>query len=384
MADKQWRTVKFPAVILWPKDYTAKGGLWQRYFDLYDSELADDKPHTASRAFYVENQEQLEAGAEVFNPTRFDPQTHVSTIHYLMDQMRLIGRAAFDSEYQQEPKRPDFKLDVSPRDVLAKRLDGVPRCTIPPGYVLTVASTDLNVSRWLTTVVCAFKPDGSCHVAWIDYQRCSIPTTIPQAEYNQRVFAELEKLQDRLLALNIKINCHAIDGSGIPFDAVTGFCKTTKKIPSCAFLGRASHIFNPYVRSKLRDPIGRTILCGDDAAHAGNPTGTKYVFWDADEGKVAVQKAILAPVGSVGSLTIYDGDGKEVSAFALQVCNEKLIGITNKPDGRAIHQWRTRNPQDALDALAQARAACQQNNILGTGLTQATAKTISPGKAQLL
>ena len=149
---------------------------------MYDAELADDKPHTESRAFYAEIQKQLEEGAETFN-SRYDPQTHVSTVHYLMDQMRLIGRAAFDSEYQQEPKRPDFNLNITPKDVLSKRVD-VPRLVVPPGYVLTVASSDLNVSRAITTTIVTFRPDGTAHVLWQDFQRCKIPANLPQAEYN--------------------------------------------------------------------------------------------------------------------------------------------------------------------------------------------------------
>lgn len=274
----------------------------------------------------------------------------------------------------------EFKLDVTAKDVLLKVIDA-PWLTVPEGYILTVASTDLNVSYGLTTVLVCFKIDGSAHVIWHDIQPCRIPSTLTQAEYNQQVYAQLEKLQDRLLALNVKIDCHAIDGSGIPFDCVTSFCRTTKKIPSCAFLGRASHVFNPFVRSKLRDAVGNTILCGDAQAHAGNSLGVRYVFWDADKYKMAVHKAILAPSGSIGALTIYDGDSKEHSEFALQMCNEKIISIQHKADGRDYFSWRTREKHDFLDAVAQSYAACTQNNILGTGLA---AKTITPSKAQLL
>jgi len=66
--------------------------------------------------------------------------------------------------------------------------------------------------------------------------------------------------------LNIKIDGLAIDAGGRNFDAVCGFAKVAMRtvgIPACAFAGRAANIFNPFVRSRLRDAIGRTVLCGD-------------------------------------------------------------------------------------------------------------------------
>jgi hypothetical protein len=183
------------------------------------------------------------------------------------------------------------------------------------------------------------------------------------------------------LGLNVKIDCHAIDSSGIPFDCVTSFARTTKKIPTCSFLGRASHVFNPYVRSKLRDAVGDTILCGDAQAHAGNSLGIKYVFWNADKYKMAVHKAILAPVGSVGSMTLFNADSRTHSEIALQICNEKIVSIVHKQDGRDFFSWKSREPHDFLDACAQAYAAAAQQNLLGTGIQS---RTITPGRAQLL
>lgn len=157
----------------------------------------------------------------------------------------------------------------------------------------------------------------------------------------------------------IKIDGWGIDASGIPFDPVTMFAKSSLKtvgISACAMLGRASHIFNPFVRSRLRDAINRTVLCGDPAEHVKAGAGKKYVFWDSDYYRELVQKAFLANVGSSGSCTLYKGDADEHSEYAMQICNEKLLLVQHKKDEKDVYSWKTHEPHDSLDSTAQAFA----------------------------
>ena len=82
----------------------------------------------------------------------------------------------------------------------------------------------------------------------------------------------------------------AIDAGGRNWDAVCNFTKVASRqvgIPLCAFAGRSANIFNPFVRSRLRDSIGKTVLCGDAQEHVKSGAGKKYVFFDADFYKVA-------------------------------------------------------------------------------------------------
>ena len=47
-------------------------------------------------------------------------------------------------------------------------------------------------------------------------------------------------------------------------------------------LGRASHVFNPFVRTRLRDSVNKTVLCGDAQEHVKSGAGKKYMFWNSD------------------------------------------------------------------------------------------------------
>lgn len=150
----------------------------------------------------------------------------------------------------------------------------------------------------------------------------------------------------------------------------------TVGISACAMLGRASHIFNPFVRSRLRDSIGRTVLCGDPAEHVKAGAGKKYVFWDSDYYREIVQKAFLANVGSPGSCTLYKGDADEHSEYAMQVCNEKLLLIQHKKDGKDIYSWKSHEKHDALDSTAQAFAIAATQGISGTNIKRHVAAAV--------
>lgn len=53
--DKAWKVSRFPAVTSFPKDWEANGekGLWGRYFELFDAEIATDQGHGKSLEFYL-------------------------------------------------------------------------------------------------------------------------------------------------------------------------------------------------------------------------------------------------------------------------------------------------------------------------------------------
>ena len=55
--------------------------------------------------------------------------------------------------------------------------------------------------------------------------------------------------------------------------------------------------------------------------------GSKYMFWDSDYYRAMVQKAFLAPVGSIGGAQLFDAPAKLHTEFALQVCGEKLLYV---------------------------------------------------------
>ncbi len=79
--DPNWVTVCFPAIINFGNIESA---LWKQYWDLYDTESIEDKPHEESDAFYIDHQQDLEGGFELYNPDCFTQGENVSGVQSLM------------------------------------------------------------------------------------------------------------------------------------------------------------------------------------------------------------------------------------------------------------------------------------------------------------
>lgn len=191
---------------------------------------------------------------------------------------------------------------------------------------------------------------------------------MPDTRYNALVETELGKAMSKIKALGIKVSGVAIDCGGRQWDAVNLFAKnnTTKDFPICAFAGRSSPQFDTYAfsRGRLKDPMGRTVLCGDKEEQAQPGNGFRYVFFDADFYKHQVIRGFNSMVGDVGSLSIYD-PGKETDhqQFYMEMCNEQLKSITERENGQKIYSWLTKEPHDYIDSAAMCRAVLSQLGI---------------------
>lgn len=195
-------------------------------------------------------------------------------------------------------------------------------------------------------------------VIYHKFRKCRIPINIPEQDYYQRVYDILCKHGAELKALGIKLNAWAIDANGVPNKAVEDFCRNSMRIcgiPACGFVGRASHAYRSFLKSRLKEDVNRTLLCGDEAEHKQPGTGRKWTVFDSDYYHERVQKGFLQEIGNVGSLTWYEGH--DHTEWALQVCAEKLLLKRNRQDGTVEYHWKDIGDHDALDSIGQALAA---------------------------
>lgn len=367
-SDPIWKTTVWPSIIKWPKDIEDNGdkGLWGEYFRMYDTENVADKAHDDSLRFYKKNRAKMDDGSEVFNPSRFKlSDGHVSALQALLEKRHMIGDAAFSAEMQMKPKRYSCQLDLSPKVVVSK-IGQTHKLEVPDGFVFVAASTDLNVSHAATTAIVAFKTDMTSRVICYKIHSCHIDQTLNETEYNQAVFDLLVNVGKWLKGLGVKIDGWAIDAGGRNWDAVCNFSKNARRLvqlPACAFAGRASHIFNPFVRSRLRDAIGRTVLCGSPEEHIKSGAGNKYVFFDADLCKEMAQRAFMSELDAPGSCSLYYGSAEEHSEFAIQVCNEKLLFVKHGQDGRNTYRWKSAEPHDYLDCMSMCYAVATSQGL---------------------
>lgn len=256
-------------------------------------------------------------------------------------------------------------MNISPKGVLGN-ISGNPKSEVPDGYVFVAAATDLNVSYAASTVVTAFKPDMTSIVLAHFLVKCHIDQLLPETQYNQAVYKLLSDVGQKLKATGMKFDGWAIDSGGRNWEAVCQYTKQSMMscgIRSCAFAGRAAHIFNPFVRTRLREAIGRTVLCGDAKEHIKAGSGCKYVFFDADLYKELAQRAFLSEAGSPGSCSLYSGTKEEHSDFALQFCNERLLTVGRMSNGKSQYTWKSKDPHDYLDCMSMCYAVAASQGI---------------------
>ena len=182
------------------------------------------------------------------------------------------------------PVKHSYSIDISPSKVIQK-IATEKMLEVPDEYVFVAGAIDLNTSYAATALLMAFKPDTTSQVIWHDTFAMNIDQKLPDIAYNAAVHERLTCICQQLKGLGVKIDGLAIDAGGRNWNAVCNFCKVSTRtigLPMCAFAGRSANMFNPFVRSRLRDAIGKTVLCGDAKEHVKSGAGNKYVFFDAD------------------------------------------------------------------------------------------------------
>lgn len=353
--NKAWKTSVYPAIIQYPTNMK----LWDKYFNLYNTELVELRPHDESLQFYKDNFEAMNEGSQVFNPNRFSKvDGHISAIQKLLEMKNEIGEGAFESEYQMNPQQLEFALPITPT-IIQSRKSILKELEIPSENVqFVVASSDLNLSKYITTTIVVFLNNQTATVIYHKFRKCKVPINIPEQEYYNKVYDLLSKHGKELKALGIRIDAWAIDANGVPAKAVQDFSKNSYQIcgiPAAGFIGRASHSYRSYLKSRLKEDVNRTLLCGDDDEHKQAGSGRRWTFFDSDYYHEKVQKGFLQEIGNIGSITWYNGN--DHTQWSIQVCAEKLLAKRQRQDGTFEYTWKDNGDHDALDSIGQALAA---------------------------
>lgn len=104
-----------------------------------------DFARTRSRAWYVENRKAFES-VEVLDPLQFDQKREEDAVHHILNLRARLGERSFNAEIMMEVADVSSELTIT-ADLVATRLNGAPRCTLPPGTSEAVAFVDVNVAK---------------------------------------------------------------------------------------------------------------------------------------------------------------------------------------------------------------------------------------------
>jgi hypothetical protein len=161
-ARPEWQGERTKMLVSFPANLE----LWDRYKELRDRDFAEGGDGSAATAFYLENREAMDAGAEASWPDRFK-DGEVSAVQSAMNWF-LTDRREFMAEGQNEPE-PEGGLAGAKElraDLVAARLSGVPRLSVPREAARVTAFVDCGKGlHWYC--VCAW--DAAFGGSVIDY-----------------------------------------------------------------------------------------------------------------------------------------------------------------------------------------------------------------------
>ena len=166
----------------------------------------------------------------------------------------------------------------------------------------------------MTTVIMAFTRKQTAHIIYHKFRKCRIPANIPEHDYYQRLYnllgehgRELKNIADEH---GFKIQGWSIDCGGTNWNPVLDFAKNSIRIcglPCCGFAGKASHAYRSFMRSRLKEDVNRTLLCGDEDERKKSGSGRRWTYFDSDGFHEQTQKGFLQEVGNIGSISWYQG-----------------------------------------------------------------------------
>ena len=358
-ANPQWRGIRLRLLEKIPESE-----LWEEYHRIRERELQSDTGHDESTAFYTDNRDELDAGANPRWLQRYNPN-EVSAVQHAMNLLQDRGRETFASEYQNEPQEQetaDFELRA---DELRHRLSRIPRGIVPDNSTRLTAFVDVheNLLYWLTL---ATDDDFS---AWVvDYgtypkQRLTqfrlrnarntiakkhreIPT--PEG----RLYAALHATYDEILgrawlrqdgtAVNVQ-RCLTDAQWGPMTETVYQAIRESRHrgliLPSHGRFVGAGQV--PISRWKARKGESR----GDEWRIGPNRNQLRVTF-DANHWKTFSMARLLTPPGSAGAALFFGEDPEAHRLISQHLTAETATEVASK--SRRIQEWRLKqsNPDN--------------------------------------
>ena len=351
----------------------------------------------AAARHYRKHRKAMDAGAEVAWPACYDRRTQVSALQYAMD-LYWRNPAAFWAEYQNEPQYEQLTEEVlTARDVLAK-LNGRHRSTIPIEAPHLTAFIDVHdrllfytVVAWtdaLTGYIVDYGTFPQQNRSWFEMRNA---TRILTKHYRGRsvdaaIHAGLEQLARQLLMTDwprgpagqggsARINRLLVDIGYRP-DIVAAVKHRlggdTLQLYRGVGLGAKNRPISEY-RRKPGERYGHHWYMPNVRATSEFP----HVAADVNYWKTWLHRALAAPAGEPGNITLWGRQAKPHELLAEHIANSETW-VETMGHGRTVHEWspRPNRPDNHwLDclvgcAVAASTLGCQTPAMKAGGQVQ--------------
>ncbi len=358
----QWQGERTKMVYSFPTNEA----LWARYAELWREGMRADRGIADATAFYRDNREAMDEGADVSWPQRHHPD-ELSAIQHAMNLKLDRGEAAFWAEYQNEPL-PEEQVDddLLTADQIAAKINGLKRGEVPIGATALTMFIDVQ-GKALFWLVVAWEDDFTGYV--IDYGtepdqkeayftlrdiRRTLASTASRAGLEGAIYAGLERVTDVLLGREwrrddgamVRIDRCLIDANwGSSSDVVYQFCRQSKfagvVMPSHGrYVGASSIPFSEYKR-KRGDRVGLNwripVVTGKRSV--------RHAVFDTNYWKSFVHARLAVPMGDPGCLSLFGRKPGQHRLLADHLTSEYRVKTEGR--GRTVDEWKLR--VDGLD-----------------------------------
>ena len=375
--------------------FPANEKLWEEYGRLRADGLRAGDGGKAATEFYRTHQADMDAGAKVAWPDRFE-HDELSAIQNAMN-LKLRDERAFFAEYQNEPlpEQESRADDLTPDQVMAK-INRLPRKTVPISADKVTAFIDVQGSL-LWYVVCAWEPDFTGYVidygAFPDQKRAyytlrdakvKLDAAIKASGLEGQIFGGLERLTDQIVGkpwtrddgAELTVERCLIDANwGSSTDTIYQFCRQSKYsglvMPSHGkYVGASSVPMRDYTK-KPGEKVGLNWRMPLAAGRS-----VRHVIYDTNWWKSFIHARFNVAMGDKGCLSLFGSKPGDHRMFADQMCSE--FRVITEGRGRTVDEWKLRpeRPDNHLfDCLVGCAVAASMG---GSALPESGGKSKAP------
>ena len=352
----EWNGERTQMVVTFPTNTR----LWEQYAEIRAENLRRDGTFAEATEFYRTHQAEMDRGAVVSWPERFN-YDEISAIQHAMN-LRLQDEGAFYAEYQNEPLPEDIgsgeQLSV---DLVTHKLNGHPRWEIPLGCTRLTMFIDVQKTL-LYYAVCAWEGDFTGVVvdygSFPDQQRpyftLADATHTLQHKFTRSglegcLYQGLQALTESLLGkewvredgATMKVEQCLIDANwGASTDVVYQFCRESPYahilMPSHGrYIGASSQPLNER-RRQPGERVGQNWL----VPSVNRKRAIRHLVYDTNFWKSFVAARWLVTLGDRGCLSLWGRDPVRHLCYAEHLCAEYRVPTEGR--GRKVDEWKLR------------------------------------------
>jgi len=355
--------------------------LWDEY-----KHIRDTQGHKAATEYYRRHREEMDAGAVIAWPARFDRKSELSAIQHAMNLKFKVGPEAFASEYQNEPVLEQTNDQVLTVEQVLAKVNGYKRGSVPAACTKLTMFIDLH-DRLLFYCVCAWEENFTGYV--IDYG------TFPQQKrYNFTLATAPATLGRAFPGLGTDGAIHA----GLERLVSTNLAREWKRGETLMRIDRllVDMGYKPGIVADVKRKAGGTAVMASKgigirasrkplASYMRHPGEVHGHFWyipnvrktgefphvlvDVNYWKTFVHAGLATAAGDRGCLSLFGKDGREHDMFAEHVAHSETW-VEVQGMGRIVHEWSsrpTRPDNHWFDCLVGCAAAASMCGVKAAG-----------------